>query len=407
VALRSEFKISAETTSVSTHPAALFTKVSSLQNTLTEELLAIHGNLQKTLEYIKTDKKLSDSAREILKNVYRPKLIRELLQAVVDDDIHTAKFILDFDPKLLLLESANNDVTEIESKNTWHKFLTERPFIMAQKLKRLEMTKTLFSYFEHLENENHFQTTDAKNETLEIVKQWVLPSEISAEEQKQQSEKLQQEYIKIYFASLIETMAADNHVTVKWELDNEIKFYEARITNISKITESALETFRTQLLPETAIAIDKYVDIGQILIAAYKAYEIFFGRFQNWNQRDLFAICVIGFIQSLVSPELAKIFCPDIGDSLSDTFQLKNGQSFYRAARDSHSGLGFNFFCSIYEAHKFSTYEAAALIHIVKAQELLEKRYQAEAAEFDKLTYQIQHHADHFNKSLPSRCLIL
>ena len=324
------------------HPATLFTKavdISSLQTMLIEKLLVTHREVN-----------LSGPVKESIKNICRPKLAQELLQAMIDDDHQTVRVILDFDPELLLVEPASVGINEIESKKTWQRFLTERPFIMAQKLKRLAMTKTLLPYFKRL-------ASDKKDEKPEIVKQWILPPLASDAEQKEKDEKLQQKYIKEYFEPLIETIATDNDVKVKWELNSETNLYEAHIEGMNKTTEAVLESFRKRLLPDVAIAIDNDVDNEQFQMAVCKAYEILFDKFKNWDQRNVFTICVIGFGESLSAPELGASYCEGLYDVVNykkpisaraQSHKMADGRDLYRLSRDSLSGLGFSFRGSIF-----------------------------------------------------------
>jgi hypothetical protein len=119
-------------------------------------------------------------------------------------------------------------------------------------------------------------------------------------------------------------------------------------------TDDALSQFRDMLLPEHAVNLDNYFDIELLLYAAYKLYDDRFDDFQNWKQRDAFCIGVIGFIQSLVTPETAKIFCEGLyyvveeNRKISDratALKLLGGEFFYRSPLDSRVGLGFDFIC--------------------------------------------------------------
>jgi hypothetical protein len=106
------------------------------------------------------------------------------------------------------------------------------------------------------------------------------------------------------------------------------------------------------------MAIDEYCDVEQFLMAAYKIYDEHLNLFQNnLDRRDVFAICVIGFVQSLISPELAKAYCEDLDgvannkkpiSKRAEDLELKDGGPFYRSSRTSRSGQGFTFYCSIY-----------------------------------------------------------
>lgn len=342
-------------------PATLF-HVPSLQNMIGEQLLSskFTGNLSKFIEYIKTDPQLPDPLRHSMMDVYHPRLMQmmwDLLQSVIDDNSEKVKAILDLSPELLLLDPASLGVTEIESQLTWQKFLTEKPFIMVQKLKRLEMTRTMLPYFEKLVPIKDMKAVDAKDEKSEAEKQWVIPKLLDSKVEEQQNNKLQEKYIEDYFNALIATIISDNRVTVDSVRNSETQLSEASIKNLDEKTNQALQNFRDILLPNRAIAIDKYFDIEQLLIAAYKVYEKRFGDFKNWHQRDLFAVCVVSFILSVAPPPLAKVYCESLVDVVDSNkplgekalaFKLQDGRSFYRSSRDSHSGAGFTFLCGIY-----------------------------------------------------------
>jgi hypothetical protein len=116
----------------------------------------------------------------------------------------------------------------------------------------------------------------------------------------------------------------------------------------------ALSQFRDMLLPEHAVNLDNYFDIELLLYAAYKLYNDRFNDFQHWQQRDAFCIGVIGFIQSLVTPETAKIFCEGLYYVVEENRKIKaratllkllDEESFYHSSRESRSGLGFDFIC--------------------------------------------------------------
>jgi hypothetical protein len=66
---------------------------------------------------------------------------------------------------------------------------------------------------------------------------------------------------------------------------------------------------------------------------------------------------VRGLIQSVLTPETAKIFCESLDDVVTAikkgekkeiskeaaSHKLKSGEAFYRVSRDSKEGAGFNF----------------------------------------------------------------
>ncbi|HLB43314.1 MAG TPA: hypothetical protein VJN02_10815 [Gammaproteobacteria bacterium] len=108
-------------------------------------------------------------------------------------------------------------------------------------------------------------------------------------------------------------------------------------------------------LPNKAVKLDDdALDPELFLYAFYKLYANHFNRFQNWDQRDHFCIKVGGWIQSLLPPETAKIFCEGLYyvveenraiGSRAESLKLLDGESFYRSSRDSLSALGGKYLC--------------------------------------------------------------
>jgi len=244
--------------------------------------------------------------------------MQALLQAVIDDDREKVKKILDSRPDLLVLEPAEKFVSEVKSQLTWQIFEAEKPLVMALKRNQVKMVEILLSYFEKLE--------DGAQKALE---QW------------ENAEKaLKNRNRSVDFSSLIEVIAQEDFSNDK----------------LRKNTEKKLGEFRKTVLPDEAIALDDYFDIEQLLITAYKAFDEGFYVFQNKDQRNVFCINVIGFIQSLLSPEYAKVFCQglwhviDDGEEISDRAArlrlLGGGKSFYRDDRQAEVGLGFKYLCS-------------------------------------------------------------
>jgi hypothetical protein len=125
---------------------------------------------------------------------------------------------------------------------------------------------------------------------------------------------------------------------------------------LSEATEKALVGLREMLLPAT-ITPSNYFNINQFLLAACEAYISQFDTFQNWDQRDVYCVRIIGLLQSLVSPELGKIFCESLFDVIEKgrvisqraaNLKFADGSSFYRSGSSSSSGLGFNFLSSFF-----------------------------------------------------------
>ena len=114
------------------------------------------------------------------------------------------------------------------------------------------------------------------------------------------------------------------------------------------------------------VAIDNYIDPEQFLIAAYETYDTYCcaslaSYSDNMNQLAVLATRVIGLAQSLISPEIAKIYChPHVFfeylqnrtlsfDQRALEMKSGDGSSFYRVSRNSRSGFGFDSLCSIYD----------------------------------------------------------
>ncbi len=70
------------------------------------------------------------------------------LQAVINDDRKTVKEMLDKMPQLLLVTP--NPSLVIETQHTWQKFYAEPALTMACKLKQINMTELLLSYYDKL-----------------------------------------------------------------------------------------------------------------------------------------------------------------------------------------------------------------------------------------------------------------
>src|SRR5579871_1541374 len=285
--------------------------------------------------------------------------LKQLLQAMLDHYPLKASSILASYPEFLFEKPEDYNIREIESQFTWLRYLTagESVFSIAQKLLLVDMLKIMFPhYLKQLDDTQH--VSDTKHAVLALEQQWILPETPSPEEEKKiekAQEMLQEQYTRDYLLAPLTAIAADTTIQVGWEENPETKRYEARIEHISPATQKALDNFRAELFkPKT---IQDCVDINQLIIATYHAYDSHFKRFQNWHQRDAFAILVIGFIQSLVAPSLGKVYCEDLYGVVynrkkisprAESLMLIDGRSFYRANRDSISGQGFNFLCSIY-----------------------------------------------------------
>jgi hypothetical protein len=277
-----------------------------------------------------------------------------LLQAVVDDDIAKVKEILNQNPALLLAKSSTPLM--IESKLTWQCFdvSLENALSIAVKRKQITMIESLLPYIKQLDqSKDKLGNQPDFDEAMQVLSQW------SSSVMHQNKFVIPEEYVR-YAKSLIDVFTRETFPNGD---DN--------ITNLSADTENAMNyLFNSMLLHKKPVKLDNYLDVELFLLAVLKAYVVHFGQFQNVEQRNAFCIRVIGLIQSVLSPEIAKIFCQgfylispvlDQGKAITEIsisdkakeHKLKGDDtSFYRASRDSHLGLGSEFFCGFYGCGK-------------------------------------------------------
>lgn len=247
-----------------------------------------------------------------------------LLQFMIDDDREKVKQILDKHPTLLL--HVPNEKFIVSSRYTWQKFFAEPALTMAMKRKQIEMIKLILPYYDKLPQTDEIQA--AKRKALSA---WADYADIV----------IPHEY-EIYLQSLVDVFAEETFP--------HGKKINARL---SDKTEAALRLFRRIMLPHGAVKLDDYFEPEIFLYAAYKIYIKNANKLQN-SGREHFCVKVIGFIQSLLTPETAKILCEGLyfvveeKRSISDqgkSLKLHGGEAFYRSSRVSRSGLGFDYCC--------------------------------------------------------------
>jgi hypothetical protein len=232
------------------------------------------------------------------------------LQAVIDDDRKTVERLFTIRPDLLLYKP---HFCSIQSQLTWQIFMPESALMMALKRNQVEMVKVIVAAIEAAVDNG----TLNKGQLQNILGQWA-----AAEASLQVPIKKARTY---NFQSLIDVIRQNDPS--------------------SKATEDALAAFRKTVLPDTPIALDDHYDIEQLLLAAHQAYAEKFNQFESWEQRNLFCVQVIGYLQSLLSPEVAKIFCEslffvleqgkNIGE-LASTLKLQDNHSFYRESQGNN-----------------------------------------------------------------------
>lgn len=306
----------------------------------------------------------------------------DLLQAVIDDHKSQVIAILNERPEALLTVPT---MDTIQSQFTWQQFIPESPFVMAFKRNQVEMIKVMLPYLQQLDYN-------------QVMQQW-----------EQAEEGLQLQKTTYNFDALI------NHIRAGGD-----------------DMQSALHTFRSTILPPSAITLNESYHIEKLLLAAYQAYINKITLFKSTAQRHIFCKNVIGFLQSLVIPEVAKVFCEGLYyvveekqpiSTRATSLTLPNGCNFYRSDKNTAAGLGFTSFCNLGSSRPIA-FNPIAHAYIIsttknlwgaqqtqasngtpdKAHTLLQKLFETKTSELAKLKERIQ--ARHVEQSKPS-CLIL
>lgn len=265
---------------------------------------------------------------------------KKLAQAVIDDDRVTMKKLLDNNPSLVLFVPSKG--VEIESQLTWQRFyLIENVLTIAAKRKQIDVLDFLKSYCDHIKPLNNVDPITARTDALSA---WTC-YEMQTNEKNEEKIVIPKEY-----ADLAQ------------ELINVFKKETFPGGKPGDITEIALVSLFDRLLPEKAQKLDDYLDPELLLLAVHQAYRDNFASFNyNGQQIDAVYIRIIGLIESIQTPETAKIICAGLGDCISNEkrmqeeislrareYQLKGGQPFYRSGRRSHDGVGSSYFAGIF-----------------------------------------------------------
>lgn len=260
-------------------------------------------------------------------------VMRGVYQVVIDDDRELLGRILHARPRLLLMKPPRDCV--IESQLTWQRFLLGDDILtVAVKRKQLEMIKLLLSYYNEFAWMGNFKKVNA-----EALAKW-------------SSFGMQNNQIVI-------PEVYSNRINKLIDVFVHESFHS---DDLSQGTYVELELLFKFILPVDPVKLDNYIDVELLLFAAFQAYKDNFDSFYNWAQRDAFCIYVIGLIQSVLIPEVAKLYCESMND-LSNAIKndlefkissraaqhlLKKEQGFYHTSRDAKIGLGYQFSCGIY-----------------------------------------------------------
>ena len=256
------------------------------------------------------------------------RLMPLFLSAIIDDNRDAVTEMLMQCPELLLLDPQQFMIKPIQSQYTWQTFKPMNPLVFALARNQVEMIKVMKPFMDQLVE----QGSDEKIQAL-----W---------QQAEQIRKIQQHRAKSFnFKQLIEVLSHETFANGTG-MQNPL----------SEATENALKEFRNTVLPQANITPFNYYDIEQLLLTAMQAYDTHFDDFggeHQWDRRDQYWVKVIGFIQSLLSPEDAKVWCEGIYYVANDTDRqiseraavlfFRGAQNFYRSSSDDLRGLGRTF----------------------------------------------------------------
>lgn len=305
--------------------------------------LELLDNIISSLTQVEMQEKLisslASSCRQFYGSFQFGNLNRSLLQAVIDDDRKSVKRILDANTDILRKEPPENLV--VESKFTYQKFFSERPLKMAARRKQLEMVKVLLPYYIDLVSSNKLEQAIIED-ALSAWKQYEIQKNIHGETEIY----IPQEYSK-YAKFLVDVCKSE---------------YFPKNEKLSEYTESELTILHNTLKPIYPIDLYNYIDVELFLLAAIKSFEDNYDSFNNnWLQRDIFWVQIIGLIQKSLSPETAKIWCHGLykaTDAIKNGVEIKlepeeeacklyRGVPFYRNYRSPFSGADLKFFAGI------------------------------------------------------------
>lgn len=284
-----------------------------------------------------------------LQPLLNTKKFQIFLQAVIDDDLPMVAKMLKTMPDLA--KALPPKGMTIQSKYTWQQFVAEDALSMAVKRKQYDMITLLA---------NHH---DKSKQTLS---KWQFYKELSNANVRYVSEKNPSNKKKSSICRY--EMKSDmpvqegfiipaKYVAIIQKLIDVFKIEPFTGNKLSQKTQDALSQFRAILLPAHAVKLDDYFDIELLLYAACSMHDDQFNKFQNPKQRNSFSILAIGFIQSLVTPNMAKELCEGVCNMYegipekydpSEPLKLACGKLFYRSSQSSCSGMGFDFMCDAF-----------------------------------------------------------
>jgi hypothetical protein len=310
-------------------------------------------------------------------SIYQPILkLEPLFQAVIDHEIEKVKDTLNITPELIL----EKPKLVIQSQRTWQTFaIHENILTVAVMRRQTEMILTLLPYFNKVQN----QELAMKIKTNALSK-W------NSYENKENKGTF---YIPPEYRTNLEEII---------EIFKKETFPNG---NLSDTTENRLKEFRSQLLPKNPMTLDTAIDPELFLYAASQIYDEYYDQL-NDAQQSAYCRYIIGFLQSLLTPEEAAKWCHDIyevvmeeeeiserGKSLTlisnKSREVSYGRSsisgpFYRESYDSPVGLGYTCYCEV--DGRASTYTEAESLQPGNISSLLEALFKQKNDTIKELT---------------------
>lgn len=302
-----------------------------------------------------------------------------LAQHVIDDDKVKVQRLLIKDPTLLLHKPKT--ILIASSRFTWQKFYVEDVLTMTTKRGQTKMTKLLLSYY------NKLAQTDEAAETY-------IANALSACKYNKLSyfkDRNGNDAIKIddkYETCLLPLMKA----FISENIPNNTPLDQKLSANL----ENLLKSFRETMLPPHAVKLNDYLDPELLLYTAHKILGENFSQFQTDEQLKHFFVKVIGFIQSLLSPNTGKelfngVFVSHKRQNGDEILHKLSDKPFHRSTPDSCSGPGFDYFCSIASTNKNAMeLSLKQLINpnavVTSPEQLLIQRIKKKMDEFKNLT---------------------
>ncbi|WP_392536669.1 hypothetical protein [Legionella sp. 227] len=221
-----------------------------------------------------------------------------LVQAVIDNDIESAKRILDANPTLLLPQHVQVNVTSkaVQSQKTWQVFYADAPLKIARVRRQPQMVEFLLPYFDNIP----ISKANGKEEASKQLRE----ADIALEKQQAFTIKMIHEGL---FKPLVNALKTCKHC--KHEA-NHMQYNDANVTE-------ELIKLKDIILSKKPVSLENAMDPTLLL---EEAYRIALGKSDIINIKDhqemcndqvsFFSIKVIGFLQGLLHLELAKALYP-------------------------------------------------------------------------------------------------